>query len=45
MLDLILLTFSAGLFAGGFWCGSTYGTVKTMGRTVSDLVYGWFRSS
>ena len=30
MIDFILITFCASMFAGGFWCGKTYGSVKAM---------------
>lgn len=30
MVDLILFSFVVGVFAGGFWCGKTYGSAKAM---------------
>lgn len=40
MIDLILLTFCAGLFAGGFWCGKTFSSFVAM----KNAALKWFNS-
>lgn len=39
MVDLILATFVAAVFAGGFYCGQKYRTVAGM----KAAIVGWFK--
>lgn len=42
MIDFILFVFVLCVFAGGFWCGRTYGSVKSMVRRGADAVKSCF---
>lgn len=42
MIDLIFFTFFLGLFAAGFWCGKTYGTVAVMFQSAKKALAGIF---
>jgi hypothetical protein len=37
MLDLILATFVAAVFSGGFWCGQKFRTVAAMKAALLNL--------
>jgi hypothetical protein len=41
MVDLILLSFALGTFAGGFWCGKKFGTVGAMLTAGKARVKSW----
>lgn len=38
MIDFILFSFVVGVFFTGFWCGKTYGGVKSMFSALSEAV-------
>lgn len=42
MIDFILFVFVLTVYAGGFWCGKTYGSFKAMGGRAAASVMGWF---
>lgn len=41
MIDIILFTFSLGLFFAGFKCGSKFGTVRGMLAKAKTSVKDW----
>ena len=38
MINVILFAFTVGVFAGGFWCGKTYGSFKAMCKRAADAL-------
>lgn len=43
MVDLILFAVVLGAFAGGFYCGKTFGSPGVMFARVKAVVAEWFR--
>ena len=43
MIDAILLAALGAVFAGGFWCGSKYGSGKNMLTAAKTAVSGWLK--
>lgn len=41
MVDFILLSFSLGMFAAGWWCGKTFNTVGQAVDAATAKVKGW----
>lgn len=43
MVDLILLGFTAAMFAGGFWCGAKFGTYSQMAARAKTWAKAQFK--
>jgi hypothetical protein len=43
MIDFILFSFVAGVFYGGFWSGSKWGTLKAMASACKATVNEWMK--
>lgn len=41
MIDFILFCFVVGVFAAGFWCGKTFGSLKSMTKAAKDKLNAW----
>lgn len=43
MVDFILITFNAAVFAAGFWCGAKFKTLAGMKSAAKDKLSAWLK--